>query len=98
MGTYETSQDIDKALKEVSLPEKKKKKDVANATSATNAQKLMCYRLFDEIANGVLFFGKSRTNNKKTTAEFICRCGEAFRSELAPILSGKVKTCGCKTK
>lgn len=98
MGTYETIPELDKALDEVSLPKKKNsKKDIAEKR-ATAEQKLYSYKLFDEVANNVAFFGKIRKTNKTTTAEFICRCGESFRSELPPILSGKIKTCGCKTK
>ena len=96
MGTYETIKDIDKELDEVSLPiNKKKKSKKMNSTAIYD--KLMSYKLLFEITNEVLFFGKIRTgNDKKMTAEFICKCGEAFRSELPPILSGKKKTCGCK--
>jgi len=98
MGTYETISDLDKALDEVSLP-KSKKKEAKKRVSTTSEQKIYSYKLFDEIKNGILFFGKIQIgNNKKITAEFICRCNEAFRSELPPILSGKIKTCGCKVK
>jgi len=54
------------------------------------------YRLFEEVNNGIRYFGKIKTVNKKETAEFICHCGEAFRSTLPPILSGRRKSCGCK--
>lgn len=98
MGTYETIQDIQKELDDVSLP-KKKKKNKTKLTVVAISDKMNSYKLLSEIANDVLFFGKVWTSDdKRMTAEFICRCGEAFRSELPPILSGKTKTCGCKTK
>lgn len=96
MGIYETIKDIDKELDEVSLHTNKKKKSY-RMDSVTIYNKLMSYKLLSEVSNGILFFGKVRTgDDKKITAEFICRCGEAFRSELPPIISGKKKTCGCK--
>jgi len=53
------------------------------------------YRLLEEIVPGIRYFGKVKTFKKKSTAEFICICDEAFRSELGPILSGRKKDCGC---
>ncbi len=97
MGTYETIPGLDRALDEVSIPTRKKKNTKAN-TKSTSLQKLKSYNLLQTINNHIKFFGKIQTKNEKVTAEFICRCGEAFRSELPPILSGKIKTCGCKTK
>ena len=54
------------------------------------------YRLLEEVNNGILFFGKVGTRNKKETAEFICHCGESFRSVLSLIANGKTKNCGCE--
>jgi hypothetical protein len=98
MGTYETIPDLEKALDEVSLPTKKKKKTKPK-TGMSAKHILMAYSLFQDVANGITFFGKIREEKAgKATAEFICSCGTPFRSELKPILSGKIKTCGCNTK
>ncbi len=98
MGTYETIPDIDKALDEVSMPTKKKKK-TSSQTQLSPKHKLMSYSLFQVVAHGITYFGKVREESGgKATAEFICSCGEPFRSELQPIIKGKTKTCGCKKK
>lgn len=53
------------------------------------------FRLLEEVKDGIRFFGKVQIAKNQETAEFICHCGEAFRSTLSPILSGKKKSCGC---
>jgi hypothetical protein len=55
--------------------------------------KLLTYKLFHKLENDIMFFGKINVTNGIATAEFICNCGEPFRSELQPILSGKIKKC-----
>ena len=97
MGTYETISDLDEILNEVSTSTKKKNKRPKNVISEKST--LMAYSLLQNVANGIIFFGKIKEDKVgKATAEFICSCGNTFRSELKPILSGKIKTCGCKIK
>lgn len=98
MGTYEPlSKDVSTAI-EAAVPSKNKKRTKAKINIELEKSKFSIYSLLQEVNNGILFFGKVQAKNNSVTAEFICSCGEAFRSELRPIASGSKKSCGCKTK
>ena len=99
MGSYETPTEIDRALHEEKIDLTSKARATKSRPAVNIKDRLLSYKLLEDVNNGILFFGKVRTANKKTTAEFICpACDEAFHSVLSPILSGSKKHCGCLSK
>ena len=54
------------------------------------------YILRQVINNGIIYFGKDKTINKKRTAEFFCPyCSEAWRTQVHLVKAGYTKSCGC---
>jgi len=98
MGTYEPLNKATTTAIEEIAPSRKKRKSGPKVNIELEKSKFSIYSLLQEVNNGILFFGKVRVEQNAVTAEFICRCGEAFRSELKPIVSGGKKSCGCRTK
>ena len=62
---------------------------------AKSSKSLLVYRLGEEIANGVRYFGaESRTDKGEKVAKCICPvCGEAWRVVISNVKSGSVKSC-----
>jgi len=56
------------------------------------------YKLGQEIANGVRYFGREKIVDGKTTAMCVCPdCGELWRVKLHLVNSERTKSCGCKS-
>ena len=72
----------------------KKAKKAKKIEEGTNKQ-IYVYKLGEEIANGVLFFGNQVQKNRSLYAKCICPCGEAFQGKLSQIRKGITTGCGC---
>ena len=52
------------------------------------------YKLGEEVANGVKWWGQVNYKKNQYTALFICpRCQETFRSQITKVLNGAIITC-----
>ena len=51
------------------------------------------FKLGEEVAPGVHWWGKVRTEHKHLKASFICTCGEEFREQVASVLIAKITCC-----
>jgi len=57
------------------------------------------YKLGENIANGIKYFGQEKIVKKRRTAMCICpKCGELWRVGLSVVARGHSKSCGCKEK
>lgn len=55
------------------------------------------YKLGQDVANGVRYFGQERMEKKTRKALFICPfCNETWRASIANVECGNTKSCGCK--
>ena len=66
-------------------------KDNKKLTASINTT----YKLLEEIANGIKFFGQIKTINGRTTCMAVCHCGELWRVDISSVKAGKSKGCGC---
>ena len=52
------------------------------------------YKLGEELANGVKYFGQEKTVKKVRTAMFVCpRCNELWRVAIAKVKIGAIASC-----
>ena len=66
------------------------------AKNAKTVKPVYFYRLNDEIANDVKYFGQESSVNGHKIAACICPiCEELWRVDLASVRSGLAKSCGC---
>jgi len=98
VGTYEPLSDDTAAAIEDAVPSETRRKTIQESSMELEVARFSIYSLLQEVNNGILFFGKVRVKGNTVTAEFICTCGESFRSELDPIICGAIKSCGCNKK
>lgn len=54
------------------------------------------FKMGEEIANSVRYWGQDRVKNGNRTAMCVCpSCGELWRTRVSNVVKGMTKSCGC---